>query len=262
MFSLKEYISAKSLEEAYELLNQNKNNVMLGGLLWLKMGNKNYNKGIDLSKLGLDTITETESEVEIGCMATLRQIETSKIINNYFDGILGESVKNIVGVQFRNCATVGGSVYSRFGFSDILTVLLALDSYVQLYNGGIISLDQFIAMPIKKDILIKIIIKKDGRKASYKSHRITSTDFPVLAVCVSRCSASWKISIGARPNKAALAINAAKLLSQNPTKNQIEAACEEVLNEVEFGTNLRGSAEYRKQLAKVLVKRGVEDICK
>ncbi len=262
MFSLKEYITVKSLQEAYELLNQNKNNVILGGLLWLKMGNKNYNKGIDLSGLGLDTIIEKESEIEIGCMTTLRQIETSQVINNHFDGILAESVKNIVGVQFRNCATIGGSIYSRFGFSDILTALLSLDSYVHLYEGGIIPLDQFINMPIKKDILVKIIIKKDGRRSSYKSHRITSTDFPVLAVSVSKYNEGWRISIGARPNRAILAVNASKMLSQNPTKDQIDAACEEASNEVAFGTNLRGSAEYRKQLAKVLVKRGVEEICK
>lgn len=262
MFALKEYITVKSLEEAYELLNQNKNNVILGGLLWMKMGKKNYNKGIDLSKLGLDTIIETETEIEIGCMTTLRQIETSQAINKYFDGILGESVKNIVGVQFRNCATIGGSIYSRFGFSDILTALLALDSYVHLYEGGIIPLDEFVNMNIKKDILVKIIIKKDGRRGSYKSHRITSTDFPVLAISISKYKENWKISIGARPNKGKLAVNAAKLLSENPTKDQIDAACEEVLNEVEFGTNLRGSAEYRKQLAKVLVRRGVEEICK
>ena len=39
-----------------------------------------------------------------------------------------EAVRHIVGVQFRNCATVGGSVYGRFGFSDVLTLLLALVS--------------------------------------------------------------------------------------------------------------------------------------
>ena len=262
MFSLKEYITVKNLQEAYELLNQNKNNVVLGGLLWLKMGNKNYNRGIDLSQLGLDTIIENESEIEIGCMTTLRQIETSSVLNTYFDGIVAGSVKNIVGVQFRNCATLGGSVYSRFGFSDLLTALLALDSYVHMHGGGIMPLEQFITMPYQKDILVKIIIKKDGRSASYKSYRMTATDLPVLAVSISRCNSNWKIAVGARPNKAALAVRASKLLPQNPTKEDIDAACTAVTHELNFGTNLRGSAEYRKELAKVLIKRGVEEICR
>ncbi|WP_069998524.1 FAD binding domain-containing protein [Cellulosilyticum sp. I15G10I2] len=262
MFSLKEYITAKSLQEAYELLNKNKNNVVLGGLLWLKMGNKNYNMGIDLSQLGLDTIIENESQIEIGCMTTLRQIETSSVLNTYFDGIVAGSVKDIVGVQFRNCATMGGSVYSRFGFSDLLTALLALDTYVHMHAGGTIPLEKFINMPYQKDILVKIVIKKNGCQASYNSHRMTATDFPILAVAISRCATNWKIAVGARPNKAALATRASTLLPQNPTKEDIESACEAVTHELNFGTNLRGSAAYRKQLAKVLVKRGVEEICR
>ena len=36
-------------------------------------------------------------------------------------------------------ATVGGSIWGRFGFSDVLTVFLAMDSYVELYKGGIVQ---------------------------------------------------------------------------------------------------------------------------
>lgn len=39
-------------------------------------------------------------------------------------------------------ATVGGSIYGRYGFSDVLTLLIGLDSYVELYKGGIVSLKE------------------------------------------------------------------------------------------------------------------------
>lgn len=100
------------------------------------MGSQTIHTGIDLSQLGLDQIVENEEAIEIGAMCSLRMIETHPLMNEYFSGIVAESVKDIVGVQFRNCATIGGSIYSRFGFSDILTVLLALDTYVELYHGG------------------------------------------------------------------------------------------------------------------------------
>lgn len=260
MFTFKEYVSVESLEKAYEL-NQSKNNVVLGGLLWLKMGTKHYNTAIDLSQLELDTIAETESEIEIGCMTTLRKIETSPVLRNCFDGVLSETVRNIVGIQFRNCATIGGSVYSRFGFSDVLTTLLALDTDVYLYKGGRVPLEEFIAMPIKRDILTKIIIKKNDAKAAYKSQRMSATDLSILAVAVSLNEKKWKIAVGARPTKAKLAHKAAELLSQNPSDEQIDNACDLLIQELNFGTNMRGSAEYRKILAKVLVKRGVEEIC-
>ena len=62
----------------------------------------------------------------IGAMVTLRQLELHPGLAAYTDGAVRESVRHIVGVQLRNLATVGGSIYSRFGFSDVLTMFLAL----------------------------------------------------------------------------------------------------------------------------------------
>ena len=59
MLKIKNYVKAESLEEAYEL-NQKRTACVLGGMVWLKMGNRNVTTAIDLSGLGLDTITETE----------------------------------------------------------------------------------------------------------------------------------------------------------------------------------------------------------
>ncbi len=159
MFTIKNYVVAESLEQAYEL-NQKKNNVILGGTAWLKMGNRNIQTAIDLSNLGLDTIEEDDESFKIGCMCTLRQLEVDKNLNSYFDGAIEKSLIHIVGVQFRNCATIGGSVYSRFGFSDVLTCLLALDTYVELYKGGIIPLEVYKDMDYDTDVLVRIIIKK------------------------------------------------------------------------------------------------------
>ena len=160
---------------------------------------------MDLSGLGLDAIEEKEGEFSIGCMCSLRQLETHEGLNRYFDGIFRECTRNIVGVQMRNCATVGGSIFARFGFSDILTCLLALDAYVELYHEGTILLSEFAARPVRrdqKDILVRIIIKKDGRKAAYTSQRNSRTDFPVIACCVSNLGNKWFVSVGARPAKA------------------------------------------------------------
>ena len=59
MFHAKEYVKAESLEQAYAL-NQKKSNVLVGGMMWLKMGNDNRNTVIDLSGHGLGQIEETE----------------------------------------------------------------------------------------------------------------------------------------------------------------------------------------------------------
>lgn len=76
---------------------------------------------VDLSGLGLDAIEEKEGEFSIGCMCSLRQLETHEGLNRYFDGIFRECTRNIVGVQMRNCATVGGSILpvSDFRYTDL-----------------------------------------------------------------------------------------------------------------------------------------------
>ena len=101
MFYYNQYVMAQSLDEAYELY-QKKPNFVLGGMLWLKMKNKTLGTAIDLCDLGLDQIYEDENEFRIGAYATLRQIETHEALNAYTHGAIAESVRHIVGVQFRN----------------------------------------------------------------------------------------------------------------------------------------------------------------
>ena len=142
MITKQKYVRAQSLEEAWQL-NQNKRNRILGGMLWMRLGKGSINTAVDLCDLGLNTIEETEEAFSIGAMVTLRDLETHKGLNDYSNGAVANAVKDIVGVQFRNLATVGGSIWGRFGFSDVLTVFLAMDTYVELYKGGIIPLEQF-----------------------------------------------------------------------------------------------------------------------
>ena len=145
MINIQKYVRAQSLEEAYTL-NQKKKNRILAGMLWTRMESGNVPVAIDLCDLGLDKIEENEEEFSIGAMVTLRQLQIHESFENYCDGIVAKAVKDIIGVQFRNLATVGGSIWGRFGFSDVLTAFMALDTYVELYKGGVIPLEQFARM--------------------------------------------------------------------------------------------------------------------
>ncbi|MFR4764682.1 MAG: FAD binding domain-containing protein, partial [Paraclostridium sordellii] len=153
MFTLTDIVQPTTLEEAYSILVKRKNNQILGGTAFLRMGKKRIGTGIELSNLGLDYIKEDDEFIEIGAMTTLRSLEISPIINKYFNGIIKNAVRDIIGVQFRNVVTVGASVFSKYGFSDVIVALLSLDTYVELYNGGIIPLDEFLNKKIERDIL-------------------------------------------------------------------------------------------------------------
>lgn len=113
-------------------------------------------------------------------MVTLRQLEQHQGLAAYTHGAMREAVRHIVGVQLRNLATVGGSIYSRFGFSDVLTLFMAMDCSVELYKGGIISLQEYAERPYDRDILVRLIVKKEEAEFFYQSVRNSQTDIPVL----------------------------------------------------------------------------------
>lgn len=252
-------VRVKSLEEAYQL-NQERTNVVLGGFMWMKMGNRTIASAIDLSDLGLDAIEETGTEFRIGCMCSLRRLELHEGVEKAFPGAFREALGHIVGVQFRNGATVGGSLYGRYGFSDVLTLFLALDCDVELYQGGIVPLREFVQMKPDNDILVRVIVRKDGRKVSYLSQRISRTDFPVIAVAVSKLADTLFVSIGARPSKALLLEKTDSGLHGASSEADIAAFATWAGDQFTYASDLRGTGDYRKHLASVYVRRGVIDI--
>ena len=254
MMTIREYKRAESLEEAWQL-NQKKNNRVLGGMIWLKMEKLNVGTAIDLSGLGLDTVEETDEGFSIGAMVTLRQLELHEGLAAYTGGAVGESVRHIVGVQLRNLATVGGSIYSRFGFSDVLTMFLALNASVELYKGGIVPLAEYAARPYDRDILVRVLVPKEAASFCYQSVRNSQTDFPVLTCAAAKTAEGYRFAIGARPGKAVLfALKPNGAETPELTADRFAA---EVRAQIKTESNLRGSAEYRNHLAGVLVKRAV-----
>lgn len=261
MFTFSKYLKASSLEEAYEVLTKNKNNAILGGTAYMKMGNRHLNTVVDLSSLNLDFIIEDEEKIEIGAMTTLRSIEVSGVLKENFHGIVALSVKDIVGVQLRNIATVGATVFSKYGFSDFIPALLALDARVVLFKRGEVSLDEFLQSDREQDILEKIVIRKKALRASFQTIRRSKSDYAVLNVVVSKDNGNVRIVVGARPGRAVLAKNAMKILKdQELTDKNIHSACEAAAEELIFGDNMRASGEYRKAVCKVMLKRALMEV--
>ncbi len=255
MLTIENYMKAGSLEEAYER-NQKKTSRIIGGMLWLKMTRMQVQTAIDLSALGLGTIEENDKEFSMGAMVTLRQLETHPGLLAYTEGSIKESLRHIVGVQFRNLATVGGSIFGRFGFSDVLTEFLALGAEVELYKAGRMTLEKFSEMPMDRDILVRVILPKKAEKSTYLSLRNTSTDFPVLACGVSMFpDGAVQAAVGARPGRAVLIRDAKGMLKNGITEATARAFGEYVSGQIVTGSNMRASAGYRKHLAEVLTRR-------
>lgn len=259
MITIQKYVRAQSLEEAYQL-NQKRNNRIIGGMLWMKMQNSLVHTAIDLCDLGLNKIEESDQDFSIGAMVTLRQLELHPGLNTYSMNAVRDSVQDIIGVQFRNLATIGGSIWRRAGFSDLLTVFLSMDSYVELYKGGIVPLEQFASMKSDNDILVRIIVKKQPGKFVYNAMRIQRTDFPVITCATSVLNGSYRAVIGARPARAIVLTDEENLLTGGITEESAAAFAAYVAEHTKTYSNIRGSAEYRTHLIRVLTQRNLEKI--
>jgi len=249
VLKIQNYVRPQTLAEAYELC-QKKNNVVLGGMLWLKMQKRSVHTAIDLQDLGLGQIEETAETYRIGAMVSLRDLELHPGLNELTCGAVAESVRHIVGVQFRNVATVGGSIFGRFGFSDVLTMFMALGASVELYGAGIMSVEDFAVLPMTtRDLLVRVIVPKRPQQTVYLSQRNVSTDFPVLTCALSRAGGTLTCAIGARPGKA--------VCLHDVPDGEPEEAANYVAEQVNFGSNMRGSAEYHRRICQVLVRRAL-----
>lgn len=258
MFTLLELVQPETIDDAYNILMAKRNNTVLGGCAFLRLGSSRIGTGIELSKVNLNYIIEKQEYIEIGAMTTFRDIEMSAILQEYFNGILPKAVSNIIGVQFRNVVTVGASVFAKYAFSDLITALLAIDTEVQLYKGGRMPLAEFLERPYEKDILTKIYIKKNHRYASYQNLRSSASDFPIVNVAVSKLENQWRIVAGAMPSRAKIAVQASAELAQD--KINVDEIATLAVEELVFGTNARATAEYRKAICKVLITRGIREV--
>ena len=255
-----EYYRASSLEDAYQKLQENPKNAILAGGLWIKKIGQDYNALIDMSTLGLNQISENEEEVIVGAFVTQRDFENSEIIKSLYSGAIAFSVREVMGVNFRNLATIGGSIMGRYPFSDVITGLLPYDVTLKFYPSQEMSLEEYLSYKGKLNaILTEIHIKKAEGKGFYKKVKTTALDFPIVNIAVAKVNDEYRIAVGARPATASLAKEAMEYLKHHKDFNK---AAELAVNELMFLDNKDASTEYRIDLAKVYIRRGLEEVSK
>ena len=175
-------------------------------------------------------------------------METHPALNAAFGGVFARAFEPIVGTQFRNGATVGGSVFSRFGFSDVSTLLLAMGAKVVTHARGEVPLDEFQREKWDRDILTAIRIEK-GRSAAIESVRLSKTDIPVLVCAASVDERGVRVVLGSRPARAMIVAEGAK---------PEELDYMRMAADVPMGSNARASEAYRRKVAPVLMERAVQ----
>nr|WP_239471649.1 FAD binding domain-containing protein [Olsenella profusa] len=249
------YTRPETPEEALELLRSDRRATVVGGMMWLRLADRTVPLGIDLSRCGLDHIEETEDAFVIGAMVTLGQMERHEALSRATAGVLSEAVSGIVGTQFRNLATVGGSVWSRMGFSDVICALLALDTEVELAGAGRMPLIPFVERGAGRDVLTHVIVRKHRYRAAFASMRPAATDFSALNAAAGLWRGSWHVAVGARPQKAQALTGGERLPLREGYSPTELASVLSAAADLSFGSDLRGTEAWRRAVAPELVRR-------
>jgi len=259
---IQNYVKPANLEEAYALLVKSKGNRLLGGGTFLKRTHLRVANAIDLSDCGLDYLKKEKDGLHIGAYTSLRKLETSEEVLTQCGNVLKDPLSHLIGVQLRNQITIGGHVAPRFGFSDIIPALMILDAKLEFYHRGEISLISYMEEEKpEKDILTEIFIPEEGRKGKMQSMRISYNDYSVFGLGVSRCKNSWIIAAGNFPGRAKCASAVMKETEgRKVTKKDAGMLSGKIAESFVYGSNYRGSAEYRKELCRVFARRAIEEL--
>lgn len=227
---------------------------------------------IDITRLGLNYIEDREGHLHIGATTTMQEVATSATVATLANGMLCTSSCDGWPRQIRNAATIGGNLVSAGPFADTPPALLALDATAVVAEGDgerEIPLSEFFIdyrqTAIGQGILKEVRIPKPpsyGRGAFMRLAR-TQVDKALVNAAVvvhivdGKCTHA-RIALGAMGRTCRRITEAEECLLHQPLNSEnIDRAAALVAEIVEPVLDFRASADYRREMSMVLVRRAL-----
>lgn len=279
-----EYLEPQTVEEALSLLSQYKGRakVIAGGTDFIPKLKRREIKVpdyiIDLKRIpGLDYIRYDEvGGLTLGALATIHAVETSSIIREKF-GVLFQAAENIGSVQVRNRGTIAGNVCNAVPSSDTAPALLTLEAKLKLTSqtgSRIVNIEDFFTGPNETvlnndEILQEIQVpnlppNSTGVYLKLTPRRAMDLAIVGVAVLVVFEGASCKdirIALGAVAPTPIRAKQAETTLRGRKFSDELIRKTAEIASaESSPIDDHRASAEYRREMVKVLTKRAISQV--
>lgn len=272
------YCKPKTLKEALSLIDSLRNFKLIAGgtdlIVDLKTGRIKMKNIVDISSLNeLRYIKVNEDEIRIGAAATLQEICENKILREKIPA-LTEAIEKMGSWHIRNIATIGGNLCNASPAADIVPPLLILNAKLKLesiHEKRIIPIEKFFHGPRQtelknKEILTEIIIPKPLTNAGMnflKLGRRNAFTLSVVGVATlitveNEVFNEVRIALNAiapTPIRAYKTENALK--GRKVNLNTIEEKAKIVAEEVKPISDVRASAEYRREMAVILTRDSI-----
>jgi len=277
-----EYLAPKTIDEALALLSQHKGRakVIAGGTDVVPQLKRREIKApqyiIDLKEIpGLDYIKYDEvNGLTLGALATIHAVETSSIIREKFN-ILFQATESMASPQVRNRGTVVGNICNAVPSADTAPALLTLEAKVKLVSQRgtrMVNIEDFFTAPNQTVLTAEEIVQEiqianlppnsKGRYLKLTPRR--SMDLAMVGVAVvvipeDGVCQDARIALGAVAPTPIRAKGAEGILKgQRFSEKIIEKAAQVAAEESRPIDDHRASAEYRREMVKVLTRRAIE----
>jgi len=280
---IEQYVRAKSIDDALQLLKDTSSPVKLlaGGTDFLLQNQHGVDVGnhhvIDISDIAeIQGISESNDGLWIGAATKLADIESSELLAKQCS-ILVEGVQEVGSIQIRHLATLGGNICNASPSADTLPALIVLEASVKLVSHQgerLVPLASFFMGPgstaMKRDeILTEIFIPAEALNAQgtyikLKSRQVLDLAFVGVAVLKVEhgSSSDVRIALGAVAPTPVRAKTAEALLAQATSVDQvlIQQVAQAVIDDIAPISDVRASAEYRREMAINLTRRALEQV--
>ena len=272
-------IEPRSLTEACAMLTTEPNAKLVAGgtalLTIIKQGLLQPRTLINLKKIPeATTITYNADEgLRIGAMATIDAIEhTPAVTANY--PALARACHVVANIRIRNMATIGGNLAHADYQSDPPTVLAALNAKVQIQSatgGREVDYNDFVRgsyeTALNEDELVSAIIVPPAdphlRGCYIKFTTGSSEERPCAGIAAlvradNGICQELRLAVGAVGPKAKRITSAEAFGISKPLSDDIiDAIAKEAARQVQPIDDVRGPADYKRHLVKVLTARAI-----
>lgn len=267
MLNLREIHKPTTIADALKLLQQPNTVALAGGTQLLADKRRDVHAVVDLSALGLTYIREREGAVAIGATTTLAMLDASPILRALANGIIAQAAHRSASSILRHQATIGGTLIAEP--AGILAVaLVALDARVTIVGADTrtIPLDEWLparASLLRGTLVTEITVPMTNPRAAIETVARTPSDKPIVCVVAAAriengIARAVRLALGGVAETALRAHAAEQMLEgQSLDAARIEAAARGAAQDLAPPDDFRGSAEYRREMARVLMRRAV-----
>ncbi len=272
-----EFFEPTTVAEASRLFAQEHAQLLAGGtdlVIGMKALTETPQSVISLQKIpGLTGITtEADNSISIGAMAKVREVELSADIQQHHTA-LAEGASEIGSIQIRNLATIGGNIAHASPAADTVAGLLVADAQVDIASADgerSVPIDELFTGPGQTvlapgEIITRFRLPSPASGSHYIKHKIREVmDLAFIGVAAAinldnGTITDARIGLAAVAPTPIRATAAENLLNGNaPTAELVEQAGEAAAAASSPISDLRCSAEHRKEMVDVLTRRTIQ----